>query len=220
MNDDRQRRQLEFFGCILASVTHQLNNVLSTTDQVAGLLGDMLAGATAGRPLDAGKVGSIKDRLLVQVQRGAALVEHLNAFAHSADRPRGEIDLGRLVHQFLPLYERFAARRRLDLAEGDLAADVHFQGNPLACQHALFLLLETVAPATSAGGRATVAVRATETGGFVEIHAAPGEAACDEGALAALPGRLAEVEAPARLTRGGGGGPLLVLEFGEGDARS
>lgn len=220
MNDNRERQQLEFFGCILASATHQLNNVLSTADQVVGLLGDILAAAETGHRLDPRKIEDIKDRLLVQVRRGADLVGNLNSFAHSVDRPQGEIDLGRLVHQFLSLYERLAARRRLELNKALFAVDVGFQGNPLDIQHALFLFLEVLHPAARAGGRATIEVRQGGKGAIVEARGGPKDLAIDEEAFTSLASRLAAIVPAASVTRSysPGGDMILALHFGNKQA--
>ena len=220
MNDDRERQQLEFFGCILASATHQLNNVLSTADQITGLLGDMLTAAEAGHNLEPRKIADIKDRLLVQVQRGADLVGNLNAFAHCVDRQHGEIELGGLVHQFLSLYERFASRRRLELRKAHFAPDVGTQGNPLDIQHALFLFLEVLLPAAPAGGRATIAVGQGDEGGIVEVRGGPDDLAIDEEAFILLASRLATVVPAASVTRSdtSGGDLIFALHLGNKQA--
>jgi hypothetical protein len=220
MNNDREQQQLEFFGCILASATHQLNNVLSTADQIAGLLGDMLVATDTGHSLDPRKIADIKDRLLVQVQRGTDLVGNLNAFAHCVDRQHGEIELGRLVHQFLSLYKRFASQRRLELSKAHFAPDVGSQGNPLDIQHALFLFLEVLHPAAPAGGRATIAVKQGDEGGIVEVRGGPEDLTLDEEAFTSLASRLATVVPVASVTRSdtSGGGLIFALHLGNKQA--
>ena len=220
MSEERERQQLEFFGCILASATHQLNNVLSTADQIAGRLGDMLTAAEAGHKLVAHKIADIKDRFLIQVQRGADLVGNLNAFAHCVDRTSGEIDLGRLVHQFLSLYERFAARRRLELSKALFATNVRLPGDPLDIQQALFLFLEMLHPAVRAGGHAAIEVKRGEIGGIVAVRGRQEDLAIDEQAFTSLAGWLAAVLPDASVTRSDTPGEDMILALHLGNKQT
>ena len=77
----RREKDLAFFGAITASVSHELNNVISIVYQTAGLLNDLLAGAQRGRPISDERLEQIAIRIGEQTERGAAIIKRLNAFA-------------------------------------------------------------------------------------------------------------------------------------------
>jgi signal transduction histidine kinase len=88
---------LVFQGRITASVSHELNNVLATISETAGLMADLTELADSGRPLDTAELRSCGKTIVDEVKRGFRVVKNLNVFAHSADDPVAEVDLGELV---------------------------------------------------------------------------------------------------------------------------
>lgn len=101
-----------FFGQVTASLSHEINNVLATLRESAGLLSDYANLAErGGRPLEPAKMAAIADRLAVQVKRGVGLVQRLNRFAHTADEPVAEVDPGQLLALAADLFERIATSR-------------------------------------------------------------------------------------------------------------
>jgi len=72
---------LKFFGIITASVTHELNNILSIIDQSAGLVEDFMANPDSGVPLTEEKLKQItaKIRKLSIIDQSAGLVEDFMA---------------------------------------------------------------------------------------------------------------------------------------------
>jgi len=80
-----ERNGLVFFGTLTASVTHELNNVLSIIDQTRGLLEDLAVGAASGRAIDPARLETIATRIDRQVRKGVEIMSCLNRFAHSLD---------------------------------------------------------------------------------------------------------------------------------------
>ena len=85
---------LHFFGALTASVTHELNNVLGTIDQISGLLEDMAASASNNQTVSIENLNSLSEKINRQTERGIALIKQLNTFAHSADHVTAEFNLG------------------------------------------------------------------------------------------------------------------------------
>jgi hypothetical protein len=112
---------------VAASVGHDLNNVLSTIEQVGGLLSDLLA---AGGAVDPKKLALIPERLLRQTRRGVAIVKRLNQLGHTVDVRRRGIDLVDSLRGLAVLMERMAARRSVTLAVSGPEAGVSLATDP------------------------------------------------------------------------------------------
>ncbi|MDP8206626.1 MAG: hypothetical protein P9L92_08200 [Candidatus Electryonea clarkiae] len=132
------RRELSFFGTITASVTHELNNVLSIVEQVAGLLEDMLAAQESGYPVKPEKLARIHERITRQTKRGVGIIKSLNSFAHGTDEPVSEFDLNHIVGNIITLSTRFAELKKVRLESEYTAEEVKITGDPFLLQQAVF----------------------------------------------------------------------------------
>jgi len=97
-----------FFGTITASVTHELNNILSIIDQSAGLIEDFLASSDSGMQLTEEKLKQITEKIRKNSQRGIGVVKHLNSFAHSTDDPAAAFNANAMLENWVALTKRFA----------------------------------------------------------------------------------------------------------------
>ena len=98
---------LRFFGTITASVTHELNNILSIVDQSAGLIEDFLA-MPDSMALTEEKLKQIIGKIRKNSQRGIGVVKHLNTFAHSTDEPEAAFEANIMLENWGALIKRFA----------------------------------------------------------------------------------------------------------------
>ena len=76
---------LRFFGRMTASLSHDINNVFSTINELAGLIHDLDALARQGDRIAPDKIRSLTERISAQVGRGEILIKQLNRFAHAVD---------------------------------------------------------------------------------------------------------------------------------------
>ncbi len=113
---------LAFFGAITASLSHEINNVLAIVGELSGLLGDLLQGSAAGRPLDPERLDSISRRVNEQVERGKRLVKRLNRFAHTVDQPFTTVNVNETMELITTLCQRFAGLKQTTL-ETELPAE-------------------------------------------------------------------------------------------------
>jgi signal transduction histidine kinase len=134
---------LAFFGAITASVSHELNNVLSIIDQIAGLLEDQLATVRTGQPLRPERLQDIHGRIQKQTQRGIEIIRSLNRFAHSVDVPCCEFELADTLRNLLALTDRLAQLRRVRLEATYPPQALRMTGNPFLVQQAVFVGLRT-----------------------------------------------------------------------------
>jgi len=138
-NSDQQQlfESLSFSGEITASVTHELNNVLGTIEQVTGLIEDMAATDVAQKAGISDKLLDIVNRVIRQSDRGTALIKRLNAFAHLADNAVVECDLGELLENIVGLSERIARMNKVQLVTTGLDQKIIVKANP-------FMIVRTI----------------------------------------------------------------------------
>jgi len=164
------REGVAFFGAVAASVTHELNNVLSTIDQAGGLLGDMVARAASGAAIDPHRVETVRERIDRQVKRGVEIVQRFNRFAHSMDDPGGAFEASAVLSNLLGLTGRFADLKRVRLERGEWT-DVEGAGDAFAMQQIVFAGLKQALAESSDGERIEVGLRRDGDDGVVSIAA-------------------------------------------------
>ena len=133
---------LAFFGKITASVTHELNNVISIIDQTAGLLDDLVAGEERGIPIATERLSEMSATIQRQTQRGLKIIERLNRFAHSADTTAMPFDLDEVVGNLVELCRRPASLRRVLIEHTPAAGPIRIAGNPFALMQLVFGALQ------------------------------------------------------------------------------
>jgi C4-dicarboxylate-specific signal transduction histidine kinase len=183
---------LKFFGTITASVSHELNNVISIIDQVAGLLEDQLAALKAGQPLHPERLQDVHGRIQKQTQRGIEIIKSLNQFAHAVDEPLCEFELAALMRNFLALTDRLAGLRRTRLEASYPATELRMTGNPFLLQQAVFIGLQGFLATARPHGVIKITVDRHATGVSIAIS---GQEAGDPGPSLQqeLTGRQAEL---------------------------
>ncbi len=134
-------RGLAFFGAITASVSHELNNVISIIDQNAGLMEDLLAGSRAGRAVPEEKLERIAATVQEQTQRGLTIIRRLNSFAHSVDQAQIEFDLVKTISNLSALCTRLASLKKVHLEFDSTHASLPITGSPFLVQQLLFLVI-------------------------------------------------------------------------------
>jgi len=142
-----------FFGRVTAGVSHELNNIFATINELSGLLGDLAAAGQRGRPPDPQRLESISQRISLQVERGQRQTKRLNRFAHSVDKQDGHTDLNAVAQEVLALFERVARLRKVEvlsaLADGPLATSAE----PFDLYQIVWHALELGVDAVGEGGQ-------------------------------------------------------------------
>ena len=169
--------RLAFFGAITASVTHELNNILSILDQVNGLLADCIAGAGEGGAVPAGLAARVEEKIGRQIERGEAVIKRLNRFAHSVDDPQVEFDLVEVVANLAALSQRFAELKRVRLEEEYPGEAIRVTGDAFALQQVLFACLRLLLAAAEEGAAIRVRVAREGNGAVIGVSGPrmPGE---------------------------------------------
>lgn len=129
---------LAFFGAVTASVSHELNNVISIIDQTTGLVEDMIAAAGGGKPISVEKLEQAVGALQRHTARGLEIIKRLNTFAHSSDVPRREYDMNEAIQNLVELCRRLAGLKRVNLELDMPSEPVMITGNPFLMQQLVF----------------------------------------------------------------------------------
>lgn len=168
-----ERDELVFFGTLTASVTHELNNVLSIIDQARGLLEDLAAGAVAapGRGIDPRRLETISERVDRQVRKGVRIMSSLNQLAHSLDNADGPFDTDAETENLVSLVRRFADLKKVRLKFTRSEEEVPGAGDAFVLQQGLFTCLRGILQESEEGDRIEVGVRREADDAVVSIIA-------------------------------------------------
>jgi C4-dicarboxylate-specific signal transduction histidine kinase len=166
-----------FFGAITASLSHEINNVLATINELAGLMEDFFAAADGGGELDTKRLKNAAGRIAGQVERGQTYVKRLNRFAHTVDHTRTVIDIHQMVDAMAALCRRLCTLRRVELQTTLPEMAIELEGYPFDVQHVLFRCIEIVLSAAQQGDTLRIDVEPAGDGVRIQIS---GEAGCTE----------------------------------------
>jgi two-component system NtrC family sensor kinase len=198
------------WGRIAAGLSHEMNNVLATMAEAAGLMQDVLRAV----PPESIPHQDKMDRALASVQkaigRGVTITEHLSRWAHTTDDERAEIDLDETARLVVFLVGRRARQRRVELTAAAGRRIPRLTSNPARVVLVLAGLVERVLADTPEGG--TLTVRPVKDGrrpGF-EVAADRG----DSGPLGdrSLEDLAASLGAEVRAVTGDGHGWCLIFD--------
>lgn len=170
-NEEKQLREkgLAFFGSITASVSHELNNVISIIDQTAGLLQDLLVGAEEGRPIPNERLKKIAESVAAQTDRGVRIIKRLNTFAHSVDDPQKEFEINPTIENLVALARRFAALKRAEL-EADLPEpSAKIVNSPFGVQQVVFVCLRWLLDGSKSGDSIRVVAKSSADNVLISI---------------------------------------------------
>ena len=195
---DPRVRGVDFFGRLAASVSHEINNVMTIINEKSGLLEDLAYAAEQGCALDPARVRDIGASFARQTRRGVEILRRFNKFAHCVDEPSATFELKSVLDNLASLCERLAQLRKIELKTESLETGLNIHGDPFMVQHAVFACLDAVLDVLEPGGAATLSMRGDALDATVHVCAAPApERALDEGRLhtartlaACLRGRL------------------------------
>ncbi|MEE4608657.1 MAG: hypothetical protein V2L15_07185 [Desulfobacteraceae bacterium] len=172
---------LQFMGKVVASFSHDFKNALAIINENAGLLKDLTAMATSGRPPDPARLETLADRIGQQVQRADEMTRELNRFAHSMDREVEEVDLSEMLTLATALSRRPAAQQRVGLTVAPFEAPLRLTVFVFGLQRVIYECLQAVIGASKPGSHVTLS--ATGSARAVKVTIAP--AAAGEKALVA-----------------------------------
>ncbi len=135
-----REQQLNSYGRLMASFSHELKNHLGIIRESGGLIADVIEIHAAG--LDPALVSriekataSIEKRVVIAAQ----LFHHLSSFAHRADMPVASFDFNEFCAEAIALSERFARLKQVEILFEPSSVLPALYSSPTLLHH-LFLL--------------------------------------------------------------------------------
>jgi len=130
---------VQFFGKMVASLSHEIKNVFAIVHENAGLLEDLIILSEKGVPLDPERLKGLAVRMRDQIIRGNEIVQNMNRFAHSADVPIESIDLNQMLELLSNLFQRAAAMKGIVLEAQSSENNVTIRTNPFILENMIWL---------------------------------------------------------------------------------
>jgi len=127
-----------FWGTVTASVSHEINNVISIIHEYSGLIDDLVSIAETGRPVENEKLTRIAERIAHQVSRGKGITGRLNRLAHSVDAPCAPFSVNRVMEDVVDLARRFSDLKAVRLVSAFPEKETMITGNPILLYQAVF----------------------------------------------------------------------------------
>ena len=133
--------EIKFFGKITASITHEIQNVLSIMQESTGLMEDYFMGMQETDFPQKEKFSMSLDRIHRQINRGVDIVKTLNRFAHSPDYCPTSVDLNDLAQQMVLLSTRLSRLKNIELSF-IVHQPLIIHSDPVLLQMAVFYAIE------------------------------------------------------------------------------
>lgn len=176
-----ERYWIALSGKITACATHDLNNVLATIRESAGLISDCIA---AGGSFD-GKGGQMAGSSLKviesQVGSGITLVNAVNRFAHISDTDQGRTgNLYDVAGHAVFLMNGVAKRQGLALSLGGSEDKAEVSGDQFLIRVIVFLVIDSVMACCGEGDSIEVSVGRREGRSILFVDRRGGHAAVSD----------------------------------------
>lgn len=163
-------RDILFMGTILASVTHDMQNIMAIIKESGALAEDIMGLNNISKLKHGDKLGFALGNIREQVARGRNMMLMLNGFAHAAaDHPETS-DLVRFTRQIGVLAERMARLRECTL-EVDLPdSPIMVRGNALFIMQAVYFSLACLYEVCQAGDRVRITFLGDDKGPLATLR--------------------------------------------------
>lgn len=179
-------RDILFVSGVLASVTHEMQNVMAIIKESGALADDILKINGPPRMKHGDKLETALVNIQEQVQRGRDLMLMLNGFAHAAvDYPESG-DLVRFARHVRTLAQRTARLKECSLASDLEAAPLLVRGNALMLMQSIHAGLAAVLEGCTAGDVLHLGLVPSEDGALLRISAKTSRATPDSRDAASL----------------------------------
>lgn len=153
--------ELQFFGKVSASVSHDFKNALAIINENAGLLQDIVFMAEKGVPLNPERIKSVAGKVRERVSMADNMVKFFNKFTHSPDNPVCEIDLGEYIEVLIELSRRSASKHGINILFDKPQVQTILTTSPFFLINLCWQCLE--AAMASAGDSKEISVKIEET---------------------------------------------------------
>ena len=163
-------RDILFMGTILASVTHDMQNIMAIIKESGALAGDIMSINKGVKIKHGDKLAFALGNIGEQVARGRNMMLMLNGFAHAAaDHPEVS-DLVRFTRQIGVLAERMARLKECTLAVDLPDKQVPVRGNALFIMQAVYFSLTCLYEVCGAGDHVKISLLGDDKGPLTTLR--------------------------------------------------
>ena len=92
-----------FFGITNRLISHELKNILAIISETLGLMNELVELSERGTKLDPGKLESLSESVIEEVERANRIIRNMNTFAHSVDEFMREVDINQIVNLIIEI---------------------------------------------------------------------------------------------------------------------
>jgi len=149
---------LQFFGKIIASISHEIKNVLAVINENAGLLEDFILMEEKGVPLNPEKLKRISKKTKEQVKRADGIIQNMNRFAHSVDETVKTIDVIDTMELMIKLSARFSDMAGVSFKMDSRFNQIKIETNPFLLQNVIWFCLDSIMNLVNSGDTVSIAV--------------------------------------------------------------
>ena len=215
MSEEKLLREkgLAFFGSITASFSHEINNVMTIINELAGLMDDLLQVGQQGRPLQLERLRGISERIGTQVKRGEEMIKRLNRFAHTIDETVKTVNMRELLGDLIALSERPLTLRRARLETQFPEETILLVSNPFLLQQAIFSCIDLVLAASHDNQLLRLILEKQDGGARITITGEYPIVKTDNAILSFLPILMEELGGKVEIIYTDSGGLSLVLSL-------
>lgn len=149
---------LQFFGKMIASISHEIKNVLAVINENAGLLEDFILLEEKGVPLNPEKLKRISKKAKEQVKRADGIIKNMSRFAHSVDETVKTIDVIDTMELMIKLSARFSERVGVSFKMASHFDPIKITTTPFLLQNVIWFCLDNIMNLAKSGDTVSVAV--------------------------------------------------------------
>jgi light-regulated signal transduction histidine kinase (bacteriophytochrome) len=160
---------LRFFGKVVASISHEIKNVMAIINEKAGLLKDLTLMAQKGMALDIHRIQLIADDLQAQIKRGDSIIKNMNKFAHSVDEDIAETNVSEVSGLIATLSERLASRFGVRLTVVPLQPGPVIRTRPILLEQLIWQALQMVMEKCGNEKTVTVEIAKSDPGAQIKF---------------------------------------------------
>jgi signal transduction histidine kinase len=88
---------LSFFGKTNRLISHELKNILAIISETLGLMDELMKLSETGKTLEPGKLRSLSESIIEEIERANTIIRNMNTFAHFVDEHITDVDICRTV---------------------------------------------------------------------------------------------------------------------------
>ncbi len=167
------KTELEYFGTVSASFSHDINNRLAVINEHAGLLEDYIYLYENGRDMDVERLKSVAETVKQNVSRANEIVKTMNRFAHSADHPVQNIDLHETLELSAKLSKRVVEMRDISLVVDARDESVSITTSLYHLLNLIWICINTALENITPGGSITLSSGKNDECATISIRMSP-----------------------------------------------